>query len=655
MDARDGSPSHILGLPIRSHTRIYVSYLIPSCAELFVYIVQFCADCAVSFQHFRYGQAFYGWITLMLILAPPVLCFIFVMTSAEQWSNPRHKNKIKFIGFQILSLLLFPIAAAYRFSRRIFWSIEALFHDNDDIERMHCLTKAGECSTCELYHLIQAYAQSAPQIILQLYHMLSQDLFRNYNTTTVQAISLIFAAIDLAAITVTYQRFESQKLAGRPYPWAVPKQIEIQKQRLLAAELLKKEQERQRRESERKISDFPESAKIMENFKLRHSGEENSSNTTTYKTFNKEKQNDSPLDIHVIGHDEVDNNGVNTELFDARSLGTPTNSTDDEKIQSNSPKLLKYFPSQATVVNVNAIEVINDIVPETPPPSLPPPELRTQTSTTSDSAARNRLSAMANRISTFRDMLWLNAQLYITENVPRPPKMLTTRLLEDKPPEDGRDVPPSFQPPSPPPPPSSSSLSNTQPHDETDFFIPRQYKIIKGIEQDDFAAKSVAFLGWLAFICMRMLALSTFCVFFTRAFLILIGAHYVLMLFWLSLESKFQDKLNRTLFYLLLAYVYVFVILEFRIKFRNIRVWYVGFFVVTMAENLVMTLSWWLFGEFESWWFGFMYDGIIYSGIIFSVTLIVYYCILRPREVIYLLPEDLKVEEGCREGPRENI
>lgn len=34
----------------------------------------------------------------------------------------------------------------------------------------------------ELYLLIQAYAQAAPQIILQLYHMLIQDLFRNYET-----------------------------------------------------------------------------------------------------------------------------------------------------------------------------------------------------------------------------------------------------------------------------------------------------------------------------------------------------------------------------------------------------------------------------------------------------------------------------------------
>lgn len=60
--------------------------------------------------------------------------------------------------------------------------MEGLFHNDDDVERMKCLAKATKTSNIELYLLIQAYAQAAPQIILQLYHMLIQDLFRNYET-----------------------------------------------------------------------------------------------------------------------------------------------------------------------------------------------------------------------------------------------------------------------------------------------------------------------------------------------------------------------------------------------------------------------------------------------------------------------------------------
>jgi len=66
---------------------------------------------------------------------------------------------------------------------RFFWSIDALFHTDDDVERMKCLSKATQTSSIELYLLIQAYAQAAPQIILQMNHMLDQGIFRNYETS----------------------------------------------------------------------------------------------------------------------------------------------------------------------------------------------------------------------------------------------------------------------------------------------------------------------------------------------------------------------------------------------------------------------------------------------------------------------------------------
>lgn len=48
---------------------------------------------------------------------------------------------------------------------------------------MKCLAKATQSSSIELYLLIQAYAQAAPQIILQMYYLLAQDMFRNYETS----------------------------------------------------------------------------------------------------------------------------------------------------------------------------------------------------------------------------------------------------------------------------------------------------------------------------------------------------------------------------------------------------------------------------------------------------------------------------------------
>lgn len=78
-----------------------------------------------------------------------------------------------------------------RFTMRLFWSVEALYHADDDVERMKCLGKVTQTSNIELYLLIQAYAQAAPQIILQMYHMLTQDIFRNYETSELRDLPSI--------------------------------------------------------------------------------------------------------------------------------------------------------------------------------------------------------------------------------------------------------------------------------------------------------------------------------------------------------------------------------------------------------------------------------------------------------------------------------
>lgn len=69
-----------------------------------------------------------------------------------------------------------------RFARKIFWCVESLFHEKNTYERHHALMKAAEHSPFELYHFLQSFFHSAPQIILQLFILLRDDMFRNYDT-----------------------------------------------------------------------------------------------------------------------------------------------------------------------------------------------------------------------------------------------------------------------------------------------------------------------------------------------------------------------------------------------------------------------------------------------------------------------------------------
>lgn len=69
-----------------------------------------------------------------------------------------------------------------RFSRKLFWCVEALFHEKNTYERHQAMVKAAEHSPFELYHFLQAFFHSAPQVVLQLFILLREDLFRNYDT-----------------------------------------------------------------------------------------------------------------------------------------------------------------------------------------------------------------------------------------------------------------------------------------------------------------------------------------------------------------------------------------------------------------------------------------------------------------------------------------
>ncbi|XP_017077566.1 uncharacterized protein LOC108112255 [Drosophila eugracilis] len=625
-------PPHILGYTIRSRTRIWVSYIVPTCLGVLVYIVQTSSDVALSIQFFSQKEPGYGAGTLVLVILPPLVTFLLVAVSKEQRDCAcSERNKCTALGIGLLKLFLFPFFVIYRFCTRLFWAIDGLFHDDDDVERMMCLTKATETSSIELYLLIQSYAQAAPQIILQLYYMLAQDMFRNYETSAVQALSLVFSAIDLAAITTSYHRIESQRRVGRHYPWATSKQVDAHRCQLEQNERLCCEVERKKRESERTITSFPESDKIMENFRARKS------------LLNS---GEATHELHFQGEDEVDNDALEQLETQALLHSPRDNATDEEKIQGTRPKLKVRYEDLG---DVNTIEVL-DSIPETPAPPPPPktappelpilkpteedpptPDLRRTMSDTEHRKSR-RVTRPLSQLETFKDMLLVNAQLYIKENVPHPPKLLISRLKDEDPEERSTLIPQSPKP------------SPLTPKDVVDFYFPRPTKIVNGILQDDFAGRTVSFFGWIAFITMRMLALSTFCVFYPKAFFILVGVHYGLMLCCLALETRCRGSWSRKLFLLLLAYIYIFVLMEFRVCFKSIRLWYGGYLVLTLLENITISSIWYANEDYESWWFGFIWEWIVYSGILFLATLIVYYCILRPKEVALIVEDDSPAE-----------
>lgn len=428
----------------------------------------------------------------------------------------------------------------------------------------------------------------------------------------VQVISIIFSFFVMAVVASSYQRFESQKVVGRNYPWSTEEQCAARQKHFRQTKSILEEP----KEVEPIYVEIPGSDQIINRF--------NSLNQQTLNSDNEVEEEFSTTlryrDHKSLHLGEFNINNENSFAENEQHKRIAFDEIDGDVVQKrSSSKLLNIpvpvdenRPRRPSLLDLNAIveyenESNNDIddnnqanldfSPDHPPPP-PPPHLK------------DFIFNQFNRMSTFKDMLVMNAELYIKEHVPRLPENLFDHEKKSSP----------MQKPCDP--------------DEVDFIMPSRKKMIEGIEQEDIVAKSVAFTAWTFFLVMRMVSLSVFSVFYPLECVYLCVAHYLLMVACLFYETRFHEKIERIYFYLFLAYIYIFCILEFKIKFKRPRYWFALYTTVMLLQNLAITVAWYYFAEFESWWFGYMFAIIILSFCYSLLCFLVFYFILKPADKI---------------------
>lgn len=179
------------------------------------------------------------------------------------------------------------------------------------------------------------------------------------------------------------------------------------------------------------------------------------------------------------------------------------------------------------------------------------------------------------------------------------------------------------------------NLLNNDENDNIDCVLPTRRQVILGIEEDDLVAKFIAFLGWNFFLVMRLMSLSSFSVFHIDICGYICLAHYCGMLVMLFHETKLLVKWQRTAFHFILAYIYLFNLIEFKIKFKRVRFWYLFYFFIVFAENFGMTFYWYFLEVYlDTWWFELIFLVILQSGIMSLMCFLLYFFYLKPVDKI---------------------
>lgn len=175
--------------------------------------------------------------------------------------------------------------------------------------------------------------------------------------------------------------------------------------------------------------------------------------------------------------------------------------------------------------------------------------------------------------------------------------------------------------------------SNAPSHpDSTNIGLPtRKIKTqIKGMEEEDALAKSVAFLWWFFFLFSRILSLAACANFQPFALLGLLVAHYTIITGHLLHRSGFPS-IYKVFIQLCLGCMFIFCFIEFRYKLKNVTVFYICYFSLMLVENIGMSLSWYLSDELDSFWYKFVFTIIFGSFFVSVLSMALYFSILKPK------------------------
>ncbi|XP_014229149.1 uncharacterized protein LOC106653987 [Trichogramma pretiosum] len=140
----------------------------------------------------------------------------------------------------------------------------------------------------------------------------------------------------------------------------------------------------------------------------------------------------------------------------------------------------------------------------------------------------------------------------------------------------------------------------------------------------------LCFSWWFLFILARVLSIAIFFKFFSWYLMAVIGVHYVIMISYLFYYSKYSDIMS-LLINLWLGLVYIFGIIEYRVRLMYAERWMMFYYTFVISQNIFMTLSWYFYSEWEGLGYFFSFNLIFICMSLCVLSTIFYYTLLKPK------------------------
>lgn len=161
--------------------------------------------------------------------------------------------------------------------------------------------------------------------------------------------------------------------------------------------------------------------------------------------------------------------------------------------------------------------------------------------------------------------------------------------------------------------------------------VPQRRYSKKGLEEDDPVGKFLCFLWWFFFILARILTIAVSYEFYPLYLYIVLSIHYGIMLTYLFYYAKYYDII--TFFVnLWLGLVYIFSLIEYRIKFKYADKWMLPYYVFVLLQNTFLTLVWYFYADWDGFWYSYVFYVIFASMILCVLSTTIYCALLKPKK-----------------------
>ncbi|XP_011175340.1 uncharacterized protein LOC105207517 isoform X1 [Solenopsis invicta] len=161
--------------------------------------------------------------------------------------------------------------------------------------------------------------------------------------------------------------------------------------------------------------------------------------------------------------------------------------------------------------------------------------------------------------------------------------------------------------------------------------VPKRKYSEKGLEEDDPIGRLLSFIWWFFFILARVFTIAVAYEFYPTTVLTMMGVHYAVMLAYLFYYSKYYDVIT-IIVNLWLGLVYIFSLIEYRIKFKYADWWTLPYYIFVIAQNVALTLTWYVHADWTGFWYTYIFGGILGSLALCILSSGVYHAMFRPKK-----------------------